>query len=278
MPMWFDETFDTNVRLGFRVEKYIYHARSEYQTIDIFDTAPFGRALALDSVYQTSVGDEFNYHEMLVHPALVTAPNIKRVLVVGGGDGGTVREVLRHPEVEKVTMVELDRMVTEACRQHLTEMNVPWDDPRLELRFEDGVAYLKNSQERFDVILVDGPDPVGPAEGLYTSPFYESCRDHLTPDGVLAAQIEAPQLMYKDFSRIAKTLKRVFRTADPYFGPVPIYVCGSWAYGYATQAETRASLKMERVERIEPGCRYWNRDIFKAAFTQSNLVRRALAE
>lgn len=277
MPMWFDEIFGDRVRLAFKVNKYIHRSQSEFQSIDIFDTEPFGRTLALDSVYQTSVGDEYNYHEMLVHPAMVAAPSIKKVLVIGGGDGGTVREVLRYPGVEKVTMVELDRQVTEVCKQHLTEMNVPWEDTRLELRFEDGVAFIRDSVDRYDVILIDGPDPVGPAEGLYTSPFYESCRDHLTEGGIMAAQIEAPQLMHEDFVRIAKTLKKVFKTADPYFGPVPIYVCGSWGYGFATQSEQRPEPKRERVELIEPGCRYWNRDINQAAFVQSNMIRRALA-
>lgn len=278
MPMWFDETFGGRVRLGMAATQYVYKGKSEYQTVDIFDTVPFGRALALDGVYQTSVGDEYNYHEMLVHPALTTAPCIKRVLVIGGGDGGTVREVLRYPEVEQVTMVELDELVTQACKEHLTEMNIPWDDPRLSLRFEDGVAYLKNVQEKYDVILIDGPDPVGPAEGLYESPFYTACRDALTPEGVFAAQTEGPQLMEEDFTRIHKTLRRVFPTAAPYFGPVPVYVCGSWSYCYATKLDKRPEPVAARVDAIEPGCRYWNRDIQVSAFVQSNFIKKCLAD
>lgn len=278
MAMWFEETYDDQLRFSLRVTEYVYRAKSKYQSIDIFDTETFGRALALDNVYQTSVEDEFHYHEMLVHPALTTAPNLARVLVIGGGDGGTVREVLRYPGVERVTMVELDEMVVQACKEHLTQFKVPWDDPRLELRFEDGVKYLQDSTERFDVILVDGPDPVGPAAGLYQSPFYRACADRLQEHGVLAAQVEAPLLMKDDFARIIRTLRGVFPRAQPYFGPVPIYVSGSWAYGYAARHADPAALIEERVAQIAPGCRHWNRDVHMAAFAQSTQIKQMLAD
>lgn len=276
MTMWFDETFEDRVRLGFRVESYVYRSKSEFQAIDIFDTQPFGRTLALDSVYQTSVQDEYFYHEMLVHPALIGAPSIRKVLVIGGGDGGSVREVLRYPEVQQCTMVELDRQVVKACQDHLEEMNVPWDDPRLTLRFEDGNSFIANNQEKYDVIVVDGPDPVGPAEVLYTSKFYAACRDHLNPEGVFTAQVEAPQLMAAEFARIVKTLRAEFPMAVPYFGPVPLYVCGSWSYCYATLGQPVYEPNEERVAHIEPHSRYWNLDIQRAAFAQSNHVRRLL--
>src|SRR5262245_43048766 len=172
MGLWFDENFQDRVRLGLRVTRSLLHTQSEYQSIDIVDTVPFGVTLLLGGAYMTSVGDEFHYHEMLVHPALTTAPSIRRVLVIGGGDGGTVREVLRYREVEQVMLCEVDGLVIEACKQHLP-FGVPWDDPRLQIRVGDGVAYLNEyTGEPFDVILVDGPDPVGPAEGLFQSPFY----------------------------------------------------------------------------------------------------------
>lgn len=272
MAMWFDEVYQDQVRLGFRVEEYVFRDRSEFQQIDIFDTVPFGRALALDNVYQTSVGDEYLYHEMLVHPALATAPSIENVLIIGGGDGGAAREVLRYPEVQRCTMVELDKMVVKACQDHLTEMNVPWDDPRLRLHFEDGQNFINHTRETFDVILVDGPDPIGPAKVLYTNAFYAACRDRLTQDGVFAAQSEAPHLMHKEFARIIKTLRHEFQKAEPYFGPVPIYVCGTWAYGYATKTATFSGLKMDRAAAIEAECRYWNREVHRAAFAQSNQV------
>lgn len=277
MAMWFDEEFENRVRVGFRVEEYIFRDKSDFQTVDIFDTVCFGRTLALDGVYQTSIGDEYLYHEMLVHQAMTTAPSIKNVLIIGGGDGGTAREVLSYPEVEKCTMVELDKLVVKACQEHMQDMQVPWDDPRLELHFDDGCKFVADSDELYDVILVDGPDPVGPAAVLYTNSFYASCRDHLTPQGVLSAQVEAPQLMEAEFTRIMKTLKNEFPYAEPYFGPVPIYVCGSWAYAYCTKDGQRFPLREDRCVFTEARARYWNRDIHQACFVQSNRMRALMS-
>jgi spermidine synthase len=282
MAMWFEETYNDRLRFSLRSGHLLHRSQSEFQTIEIFETDVFGRALTLDGVYQTSVGDEFMYHEMLVHPALTTAPSIKRVLVIGGGDGGTVREVLRYQEVEHVTMCELDRQVVDACREHLSAFDVPWDDPRLQVLYRDGVAFLKEQAEQrrgqpFDVILVDGPDPVGPAEGLFRSPFYEACRAALAPAGVLAQQTEAPFLMRADFIRIIKTLRGVFPRAMPYFGFVPIYVSGQWSFCHASESVEAREPLAERLSQIDATCRYYNADIHRAAFAQSNDIRHALA-
>jgi spermidine synthase len=276
MGLWFEETFEDRVRFGLNVKRSLLRTASEYQSIDIVETE-LGATLMLGGAYMTSVGDEFFYHEMLVHPALTVAPQIKRVLVIGGGDGGTVREVLRYAEVQKVVMCELDGLVVEACKQHLTAFNVPWSDPRLDVRIGDGVAFLREYQaEPFDVILVDGPDPVGPAEGLFESPFYQSCKRCLGPNGVLASQTEAPFLMREDFVRIVKTLRNVWSRVHPYFGPVLIYPSGSWSWTFASDAVAPDSPREDRLRQIEPGCRYYNRDIHRAAFVQPNYVRKAL--
>jgi spermidine synthase len=278
MGLWFDETFQGKVRLGLPVTRSLFHGRSPYQTIDIVDTETYGPTLLLDSAYMTSLGDEYFYHEMLVHPALTSAPAIARVLVIGGGDGGTVRELLRYREVKHVILCEIDAMVTEACKQHLSGFGVPWEDPRLELCFGDGVAYLRDCQgEPFDVILIDGSDPVGPAEGLITSPFYESCKARLKPEGVLAVQSEAPHLMRDDFVRIVKTLRAVFPRVHPYFGPVPIYPSGSWSWTVASGAVDPRVPRAERLAQVEPACRYYNRDIHTAAFAMPSELARALA-
>jgi spermidine synthase len=277
MGLWFDETFQDRVRLGLKVRSSVLHTRSDFQTIDIVDTEPYGVTLLLDGAYMTSVADEFFYHEMIVHPALTTAQAIRRVLVIGGGDGGTVREVLRYPEVEHVTLCEIDGGVIEACKQHLTAFRVPWTDPRLHVLIRDGVAYLDDpAGEPFDVILVDGSDPVGPAEGLFQSPFYQSCKRRLTPHGVLASQTEAPFFMRSDFVRIVKTLRSVFPSAEPYFAPVPIYPSGSWSFTLASEGTDILSPRPERLRQIEAGCRYYNRDIHHAAFAQPNDIRQAL--
>lgn len=264
------------MRFALPIRRTLLHARSRWQTIDVVETE-LGPTLLLDGAYMTSVAEEFFYHEMLVHPALTVAPRIARVLVIGGGDGGTVREVLRHPEVEHVVMCELDEMVVEASRIHLAAFGVPWDDPRLELRFGDGVAFVRDwDGAPFDVILVDGADPVGPAAGLFESPFYQSCRAHLAADGVLASQTEAPFLMRDDFVRIVRTLRATFPRVHPYFGPVLIYPGGSWSWTFASDALDPMQPRAQRLEAVESGCRYYNRDIHRAAFAVPSYLRRAL--
>lgn len=277
MTRWQEETFQGRVRFGLPVRRTLFAARSEYQAIDIVETE-LGPTLLLDGAYMASVAEEFFYHEMLVHPPLTTAPRIERVLVIGGGDGGTVREVLRYREVRQVVMCELDPMVVSACREHMAAMAVPWDDPRLELRFGDGVAFLREySGPPWDVIVIDGPDPVGPAEGLFERSFYASCRAHIASDGVLATQSEAPFLMQRDFVRIVRGMAGVFARVHPYFAPVLIYPGGSWSWTFASDAVDPLAPRDDRLREIEPRCRYYNAEIHRGAFAVPTYLRQALS-
>jgi spermidine synthase len=277
MALWFDETYGGKIRFGLRLERSVFRGKSEFQSIDVVDTEEFGRALALEDAWMTSERDEAHYHEMIVHVALTATPRIRRVLVIGGGDGGTARELLRYPEVEHVTMVELDKLVVDVCKEHLTSFGVPWNDPRLSLLYEDGIAYLGSySGEPYDVILVDGSDPVGPAEGLYASPFYDSAKRCLTPGGVLVSQTESPIAMAADFARIVKTLRASFRRAEPYFVPIPLYPSGMWSFTFASDAVDPLIFDDARVAHIESVSRYYNRDIHRAAFAKPNFVRALL--
>lgn len=277
MALWFDEIYGGKIRFGLRVKRSLFQGRSEFQSVDVVETEEFGRALALEDAWMTSERDEAHYHEMIVHPALTSAKRIERVLVIGGGDGGTVREVLRYSEVEHVTMVELDKMVVDVCKEHLPSFNVPWNDPRLNVQFGDGIAYLNNYQGApYDVILIDGSDPVGPAEGLYASPFYESAKRCLQPEGVLVSQTESPIAMAEDFARIVKTLRTSFKRAEPFFVPIPLYPSGMWSFTFASDAVDPRNFDDARAARIEAQARYYNRDIHKAAFAQPSFVRELL--
>jgi spermidine synthase len=279
MALWFDETYGGKIRFGLRLKRSLFQGKSEFQSVDVVETEEFGRALALEDAWMTSERDEAHYHEMIVHPALTTAPRIARVLVIGGGDGGTVREVLRHSEVEHVTMVELDKMVVDVCKEHLTSFQVPWNDPRLDVRFGDGIAFLHEYKgEAFDVILIDGSDPVGPAEGLYASPFYESAKRCLAPEGVLVSQTESPIAMADDFARIVKTLRTSFKRAEPYFVPIPLYPSGMWSFTWASDSVDPRAINQTRATRIEEGARYYNREIHTAAFAQPSFVRTLLSK
>lgn len=279
MPLWFDDTYQEEVRFGLNVTRSVFHGRSEFQTIDIIETELFGKVLALDSVFQTSVRDEYYYHEMIVHPALTTAPRIANVLVIGGGDGGTVREVLSYPEVERVTLVEIDRMVVEVCREHLPEIGKAWGDSRLSLRFEDGIAYVaKYEGEPFDVIIVDGPDPIGAAAGLFESSFYQNCRRRLSENGVLALQSESPHIMQEQFSQIMRNVRAVFPRVRPYLSPVPIYASGGWSFVHASNNVDPLAVDEGRSRRAEERCRYYNRDLHGAVFVLPNDIRKLLED
>jgi len=280
MALWFDEIYNGKIRFGLRVKRSLFQGKSEFQSVDVVETEEFGRALALEDAWMTSERDEAHYHEMIVHPALTSAKRIERVLVIGGGDGGTVREVLRYSEVKHVSMVELDKMVVDVCKEHLPSFKVPWNDPRLNVEFGDGIAWLKNYADGngapFDVILIDGSDPVGPAEGLYASPFYESAKKCLTPEGVLVSQTESPIAMAEDFARIVKTLRTSFKRAEPYFVPIPLYPSGMWSFSFASDQIDPRNFDDARAARIEADARYYNRDIHRAAFAQPSFVRKLL--
>ncbi|MDX1423978.1 MAG: polyamine aminopropyltransferase [Kiloniellales bacterium] len=252
MPEWFDETDAEDLIIRFAVENVATRRRTAFQDLVIFDTARFGRALALDGIVQLTEADEPYYHEMLVHVPLLAHGAARRVLVVGGGDGGAVREVLRHA-VDEVVMVELDRQVTEACREHLPSVNAgAFEDPRLDLRFEDGVDYVARCERPFDVILIDSTDPLpGPGEVLFREPFYRACHRILAPGGVLISQFGVP-FLYPDAVRTAADgLARSFADASLYVVAVPVFVGGYMAFGWASDEPGLRALSEETLaERL----------------------------
>jgi len=274
---WYDEVFEGRIRLGLKVSQMLHTERSEFQQIDVFDSEAMGRTLALDGVLQTSEVDERFYHEMLVHPALCTAPSIRRVLVIGGGDGGTAREVLRHREVEYCRMVEIDRRVVELSRQYLPTIGTAWDDPRLDLVFGDGVAHVTSEDvEPYDVVILDGSDPVGPSLGLFGRDFYAGVARVLAPNGVFALQSESPFLMERTFTAIQAALPEFFPRSAPYLGWVPLYGTGMWSWTLAGPTLDHQNLHESRIEAIADGCRVYSAEIHRACFALPPLVRAML--
>lgn len=275
---WYREVFEDKSSFGLKVKRTLHTERSQYQQIEVFESVYLGRVLALDGVLQTSEVDEHVYHEMIVHPAMCAAPRIERVLVIGGGDGGTAREVLRHPGVKKCVMVEIDRRVVDVCKEHLPKLGGGvWDDPRLDLRFDDGVKFVKGADvEPFDVVILDGSDPVGPSEGLFNRDFYEGVKRVMADDGVFAGQSESPTVYPEQFYAIQEITREVFGASHPYFGSVLLYAAGLWTWTFAGTPDP-LDLKLDRVESIAEGCEYYNADIHRAAFAQPSFVRRRLA-
>jgi spermidine synthase len=277
MGLWYDETLDDHTRLGLRVKETLFSGQSAYQQIEVIDTVGFGRVLIIDGVFMTSEYDEFLYHEMLAQPALSTAQSIARVLVIGGGDGGTVREVLRHPDVKECVMVEIDEMVVDVSKEYLPGIGTAWNDPRLDLRFIDGPEYVKGSNdEKYDVILLDGTDPVGPGAVLFDESFYAGCKRMLTPRGVMALQSESPLLMLDFFVETQHRLRKLFSEVHPYLGPVPLYGTGTWSWTWCSDTGEPLRAIRERQEAIVEGSKAYNEDLHQAIFALPNYVKRAL--
>ena len=277
MVLWYDETFNEHTRLGLLVEETLFSEQSRFQKIEVIDTVGFGRVLVIDGVFMTSEYDEFLYHEMLAHPALTTAPSIDRVLVIGGGDGGTVREVLRHPDVRQCVMIEIDEMVVDASKQYLPGIGTAWDDPRLDLRFIDGIEYVKTStDDAYDVILLDGTDPVGPGAVLFDEEFYRGCKRMLSPSGVMALQSESPLLMMDIFVKTQHKLRDLFSEVHPYLGPVPLYGTGIWSWTWCSDTGEPLRPIPERQEAIVEASKAYNQDLHQAIFALPNYVKRAL--
>jgi spermidine synthase len=242
LPGWSVEPLHADYALALREERVIFDSETEHQRIRLFENARFGRVLTLDDVVQTTEGDEFVYHEMLAHVPIFAHGAARRVLIVGGGDGGMAREVLRHASVEHVTMVEIDRGVVDFCREHLPALSAgAFDDPRLELVIADAAAYVRERPERFDVIISDSTDPVGPGEALFTESFYARAKDRLAPGGILVTQNGVPFLQGDELRATMAAFRALFADPACYLATVPTYAGGPMAFGWGTDGEARAT-------------------------------------
>jgi spermidine synthase len=229
-PNRFEACFSPTAVLQLEVHERVFEAHSPFQKISVFDTPDFGRVLALDDVINVTERDEFIYHEMLIHPALFIHPEPKRVCVVGGGDGGAVREIMKHPDIDSVLLVEIDRMVVETARAYLPAVSCALNDSRLEIRYEDAAACIAGRHADFDVIAVDSTDPVGPGERLFTRDFYTACRRALRPGGMLTAQSESPFFDPAIVERLYTNARTAFNHVWMYTAIMPSYVSGMWSF------------------------------------------------
>ena len=279
-PGWTVETLHDDYVQALREDKVLYESETGHQNLRLFENARFGRVMTLDGVIQVTEADEFVYHEMIAHVPLLAHGSAKNVLVIGGGDGGTIREVLRH-SVENVTLVELDRDVVAFSREYLPSLSAgAFDDPRLEIVISDGVAFVAEDGPAYDVIIVDSTDPEGPAEVLYTESFYANCRARLTPRGVVITQNGVPFVMPEAVDAPIAALRAVFEDVAPYMAHVPSYSGGSMAFCWAAMdASVRAvpvEILAERLGALEFSPRYYAADVHKAAFALPGYVRAML--
>ena len=271
MTRWFDEQLHDGYALRLRTDAVLCERDTGHQRLAIFETASFGRALMLDDIVQTTEGDEFIYHEMLVHVPLLAHGAARRVLVIGGGDGGAIEEVFKHRAVEQVTMVEIDAEVVAASRAYLPSIcGDAFDDPRLSLTIGDGAAHLAGCADRYDVIIVDSTDPVGPGVALFTPAFFADCKRCLAPGGVLVTQSGVPFVQGPELRDSLAGLGRHFADATCYLATVPTYIGGPLAFGWASDdaalARTPAAELGRRLATAAIETRYYTPDIHRAAF------------
>jgi spermidine synthase len=281
--VWFTDK-DENQALSLRYTgEVFYDVQSPFQRVRILESPKYGKLLTLDDMFMTTEKDEFHYHEMISHPAMFTHGNAKNILVIGGGDGGTVREILRHDSVEKVTMVEIDGEVIKACKEHLPSIASAFGHPKLDLIVGDGIAYAKEAaKESYDIIIVDGSDPVGPAEGLFSVEFYQNCYNALKPGGILIAQGESPKFNENAFAELNATLRHIFGTENAAVSLfyVPTYPTGMWSFQYGMKGGVQPKT-IDKAAEIDAfveakGLKYYNSDIHKASFALPNFVKTLL--
>jgi len=259
-------------------EKIYFDSDTDHQRLVIFESVRFGRMMMLDGVTQTTEADEFIYHEMLTHVPILAHGAVRKVLIIGGGDGGMLREALRHKSVEKVTMVEIDPIVVELSRQHLPNHSQgAFDDPRTDLVFADGAAFATNPIDTYDVMIIDSTDPIGPGEVLFESGFYANTRKCLNPGGIVVTQNGVPFMQADELKGTLRHLRHFYKDASCYIATVPTYVCGPMAFGWGTDEPAHRQVPAGEIAKRYAASglqtRYVNADIHKAAFALPNFLR-----
>lgn len=283
MKNQFEETLYDAHGQRFSIEEIYFENKSEHQHIIIFHNSKFGRVMALDGVIQTTEKDEFIYHEMLTHVPILAHGSVKKVLIIGGGDGGMLREVLRHDSVESVTMVEIDQAVVDMCVKYLPgHSKGAFDSPRLDLVITDGAKFVADARDRFDIIIVDSTDPIGPGEVLFRFDFYKNCKSILNEGGIIVTQNGVPFMQPEEVRNTDKCFSRLFRDRSFYVASVPTYVGGDMAFGWGSDNSALRTVKLNRLQQryrdsgIET--RYYTPEVHQASFALPKYILDTLTE
>ena len=280
--VWFTER-DDKIALSLKHDGKLYDVQSDYQRVEVYNTQAYGNLLTLDGMVMTSERDEYVYHEMITHVPTLTHPNPKRALIIGGGDGGTAREMLKHHDLDEVVMVEIDDKVIEACKAHLPSIASALEDPKLNLLVDDGIKYVKAAaDESFDIVIVDSTDPVGPAEGLFSIEFYKEVYRILTKDGIMVTQSESPRFNNKVFKEVYDVYRGIFgrEKVHCYLAYIPTYPTGMWSFSYSSKGSAHPidGFNEEKVMAFteQNKLNYYNDSIHKSAFALPNFVKEMI--
>ena len=275
MGLWFTEKHTKNLGITLKVKTALFHGKSEYQVIDVLDTFEFGRMLLLDGLVMITERDEFVYHEMITHIPICVHPAPSNILVIGGGDGGTIREILRHPEVKRADLVEIDKLVIEKSMEFFPSVSSKLKDPKVNIIVKDGIRYIKEHRKEYDVIIIDSTDPIGPGEGLFKREFYKSVFDSLKEDGIMVAQTESPFVNENLVANIFKNIKAIFPIVKMYTASIPTYPGGYWSFSFGSKKyDPIKDFNQKRAADIQAQLKYYNSDIHKASFALPNFVQK----
>lgn len=281
MELWFSERHTEDVKLSIKVNKQIYSAQSDFQRIDVFESQEFGRFLTLDGYMMLTEKDEFIYHEMIVHTPMAVNPNVKRVLVIGAGDGGVIRELTRYNSIEHIDLIEIDKMVVDVCKKHLPQTACKFDDERLSIYYQDGLKFIRKCENEYDLIIVDSTDPFGPGEGLFTKEFYGNCYKALKEDGIMVNQHESP-FYDEDAIAMQRAHKRIvesFEISRVYQAHIPTYPSGHWLFGFASKKyHPIKDLDAKRWKALGLKTKYYNTNLHIGSFALPNYVEDLLKD
>jgi len=274
MDMWLKEGQVSDAAMTYKIKETLVRKTTDYQDLAIVDTYAFGRMLILDGIVQTTIKDEFVYHEMISHIPLYTHPNPKKVLVVGGGDGGAIREILKHPTVEQVVLCEIDGAVIEECRKYLPEISCELDNPRCEIFVGDGIKYVHEHKNEYDIIIVDSTDPFGAAEGLFGGSFYKEIYDCLTEDGIFIAQTETPFYLPEVVKKVFNDAKGIFPITKLFMAAIPTYPGGYWSFTIGSKKHDPEEPKLNRPYSFDT--KYYTPRLHKACFVLPKYIENLL--
>ena len=274
MELWLIEEHTPGYSVNWKIKQTIHTEKTAFQRLAVVETVDFGRALILDGIVQVTQTDEFIYHEMIAHVPLFTHPNPQNVLVIGGGDGGTVREILKHPQVQ-VDLVEIDARVIENCRRFLPELGQALEDPRVQIVVADGIEYVKQTEKRYDIVIIDSSDPIGPATGLFSQEFYQGVYRVLKADGLMVAQTESPIFNKELLSGVYADLQELFPLAYVYLTCVPSYIAGFWTFSLASKKYDPLQ-PVRKPSLAEGAFRYYTPEIHHATFVLPPFVQKVL--
>ena len=278
MTQFYKEITPAGFGIAIKQKEVLFSKQSPFQKVEIIDSdSILGKILTLDDLMMTTEGDEFHYHEMIAHIPMMHHKNPKTGLVIGGGDGGTVREVLKHETVEKVVLCEIDGKVIEACKIYLPTISLELNNPKCEILVQDAIEYIKDKKDMFDIVLIDSTDPMGPGEGLFTEEFYTNVKNSLKEGGIMCAQSESPFVNKQEIKKMYNLLKKVFPICSTFTSNIPTYPGGYWAWAFCSSTvEPLSYWDKRRGEAITKTCKIYNKDYHYARFALPNYLKELL--